>query len=58
MTKTWESSKWEGWEFGHKGLMRVWSNQRNECEKKEWEKRNERSKMRVCLNCDFLGNSV
>ena len=56
--KTWESSKWEGWEFGNEGLMRVWSNQRNESEKTEWDKRNERNKTRVCSNCEFLGNSV
>ena len=36
--KTWESLKWEIWEFGNEGLMRVWSNARNESER---EKRNE-----------------
>ena len=56
--KTWESSRWEVWEFGNESFMRAWSNQRNESEKREWEKRNERNKMRVCSNSEFLGNSV
>ena len=56
--KTWESFKWEVLEFGNESLMRVWSNGRNESEKREWEKRNERNQMRVCSNSEFLGNSV
>ena len=56
--KTRESLEWEVWEFGNENLMRVWSNQRNESEKREWEKRNERNKMRVCSNSEFLGNLV
>ena len=39
--KTWESLKWDVWEFGNESLMRVWSKGRNESEKGEWEKRNE-----------------
>ena len=39
--KTWESLKWKCWEFGNESLMRVWSNGRNESEKREWEKINE-----------------
>ena len=38
--------------------MRVWSNGRNESEKRELEKRNERNQMRVCSNSEFLGDSV
>ena len=59
--KTRESLEWEVWEFGNENLMRVWSNQRNESEKRVWEKRyesKERNKMRVCSNSEFLGNSV
>ena len=57
--KTWESSKWEVSEFGNESLIRAWSNQRTESEKKrEWEKRNERNKMRVRSNSEFLGNLV
>ena len=51
--KTWESLEWEVWEFENESLMRVWSNGRN-----QREKRNERNKMRVCSNSEFLGNSV
>ena len=57
-SKTWESSKWEVWEFGNESLMRAWSNQRNESEKRKWEKRNERNKMRVCSNSELLGNII
>ena len=32
--------KWEVSEIGSKSLTRVWPNQRNESEKREWEKRN------------------
>ena len=39
--KTWESLEWEVWGFGNESLMRVWSNGRNESEKREWEKTNE-----------------
>ena len=56
--KTWESLKWEVWEFGNESLMRAWSNQRNESEKRKWEKRNERNKMRVCSNSELLGNII
>ena len=53
------SLEWKVWEFGNEGLMRVWSNRRNESEEREWgEKRNERNKMRVCSNSEFFGNSV
>ena len=38
--------------------MRAWSNGRNESEKREREKRNERNKMRVYSNSEFLGNLV
>ena len=43
VTKTWESLEWEVWEFCNEGLIWVWSNQRNESEEREWEKRNERN---------------
>ena len=56
--KIWESLKWKVWEFGNEGLMRVWWNRRNESEEREWEKRNEKNKMRVCSNFEFFGNSV
>ena len=56
--KTWESLEWEVWEFGNESLMRVWSNGKNENEKKEWQKRNERNKIRVSTNSEFLVNSV
>ena len=56
--KTWESLEWEAWEFGNESLMRVWSNGWNKSEKRGWEKRKERNKMRVCSHFGFLGNSV
>ena len=56
--KIWESSRSEVWEFGNESLMRAWSNQRNESEKREWEKTNDRNKMRVCSNSEFLGNLI
>ena len=36
--KTRQSLEWEAREFGNEGLIRVWSNGRNESEKREWEK--------------------
>ena len=41
--KTWESLEWEVWEFGNESLMRVWSNGRNQYEKREKGKQHESS---------------
>ena len=56
--KAWDSLEWEVWKFGNESLMRVWSNERNKSEKREWEKRNDRNKLRVCSNSEFHGNPV
>ena len=56
--KTWENLQWEVKEFGNESLMRVSSNGRNQSENREWEKRNEKNKMRVSSNSESLGNSA
>ena len=56
--KSWGNLEWKVWELGNESLMRVWSYGRSQIENREWEKRNEKNKMRVCSNSEFLGNSV
>ena len=55
--KTRVSLKWEVWELENESFMKVWSNGRNESEKREWDKRNERKEMIVWSNSEFLANN-